>query len=75
MSVTPPLPPSPLFAPPPLSAVVQRPAIEAHAVRFTGLGSEYFRVWIVNVLLMLATLGLYTPFARYRSIKYFYGYT
>ena len=75
MSVTPPLPPSPPFAPPPLPAAAQRPAIEAHAVRFTGLGSEYFRVWIVNVLLMLATLGLYTPFARYRSIKYFYGHT
>ena len=78
MSVTPPLPPlppSPPFTPPPLPAAAQRPAIEAHAVRFTGLGSEYFRVWIVNVLLMLATLGLYTPFARYRSIKYFYGHT
>ena len=58
-----------------MPAAAQRPAIEAHAVRFTGLGSEYFRVWIVNVLLMLATLGLYTPFARYRSIKYFYGHT
>ena len=27
------------------------------------------------LLVMLATLGLYTPFARYRSIKYFYGHT
>ena len=42
-------------------------AIDAHPVVFTGSGGEYFRVWIVNVLLSLVTLGFYTPFARRRT--------
>ena len=50
-------------------------AIDAHPVVFTGRGGEYFRVWIVNVLLSLVTLGFYTPFARRRTAQYFYGHT
>lgn len=49
--------------------------IEAHRLRFTGRGGEYFRVWIVNVLLGIVTLGLYTPWARRRTAQYFYGHT
>ena len=49
--------------------------IEAHPLRFTGSGGEYFRVWIVNVLLTIVTLGLYTPWARRRTAQYFYGHT
>lgn len=49
--------------------------IEPHALRFTGSGGEYFRVWIVNVLLSSLTLGLYTPWARRRTAQYFYGHT
>jgi uncharacterized membrane protein YjgN (DUF898 family) len=39
-------------------------------VEFSGSGGEYFRVWIVNVLLSVVTLGFYTPFARrrYRAV-------
>ncbi len=51
------------------------PPIEAHPLVFTGRGGEYFRVWIVNVLLSLVTLGFYTPFARRRTAQYFYGHT
>lgn len=50
-------------------------AIEAFALHFTGSGSEYFRVWIVNLLLTVITLGLYAPFARRRTVRYFYGHT
>lgn len=50
-------------------------AIDAHPVIFTGRGGEYFRVWIVNVLLSLVTLGFYTPFARRRTAQYFYSHT
>lgn len=50
-------------------------AIDAHALEFTGSGGEYFRVWIVNVLLSIVTLGFYTPFARRRTAQYFYGHT
>jgi uncharacterized membrane protein YjgN (DUF898 family) len=49
--------------------------IDAHPLLFTGRGGEYFRVWIVNVLLSLVTLGFYTPFARRRTAQYFYGHT
>lgn len=49
--------------------------IEPHPLEFTGTGGEYFRVWIVNVLLSIVTLGLYTPFARRRTAQYFYSNT
>ena len=52
-----------------------RPAIVAHPVEFTGSGREYFRVWIVNLLLSIVTLGLYTPWARRRTAQYFFGHT
>jgi Bacterial protein of unknown function (DUF898) len=38
-------------------------------VRFTGSGSEYFRIWIVNLLLMLVTLSLYYPWAKVRRLR------
>ena len=44
-------------------------------IRFTGSGSEYFGIWIVNLLLMLVTLGLYYPWAKVRRLRYFYGST
>jgi uncharacterized membrane protein YjgN (DUF898 family) len=44
-------------------------------VRFTGSGSEYFRIWIVNLLLMLVTLSLYYPWAKVRKLRYFLGNT
>lgn len=51
------------------------PAIRGYRLRFTGSGGEYFRVWIVNVLLSLITLGFYTPFARKRTVHYFYSHS
>ncbi|MBU0891409.1 MAG: DUF898 domain-containing protein, partial [Gammaproteobacteria bacterium] len=44
-------------------------------LEFTGSGGEYFRVWIVNVLLSIITLGIYTPWARRRTAQYFYSHT
>jgi uncharacterized membrane protein YjgN (DUF898 family) len=41
-------------------------------LRFVGSGSEYFRIWIVNLLLTLVTLGIYYPFAKVRKLKYFH---
>ena len=49
--------------------------IDAHPMEFTGSGGEYFRVWIVNVLLSIITLGIYTPWARRRTAQYFYSHT
>lgn len=39
--------------------------------RFTGTGSEYFRIWIVNWLLTLLTLGIYSAWAKVRRIQFF----
>jgi uncharacterized membrane protein YjgN (DUF898 family) len=44
-------------------------------VRFTGSGSEYFRIWIVNLLLSILTLSLYRPWAKVRRLRYFYANT
>ena len=44
-------------------------------IRFTGSGSEYFRIWIVNLLLTVLTLTLYLPWAKVRKLKYFHGNT
>jgi uncharacterized membrane protein YjgN (DUF898 family) len=50
-------------------------APERHPIGFTASGSEYFRIWIVNLLLIIVTLGLYLPWARVRKFKYFYANT
>ncbi len=42
---------------------------------FTGNASEYFRIWIVNVLLTILTLGIYSAWAKVRNNRYFYGNT
>lgn len=44
-------------------------------IKFTGSGSEYFRIWIVNMLLLLVTLGIYYPWAKVRRLRYFHGNT
>ena len=42
---------------------------------FTGRGGEYFRIWIVNILLTLITLGIYSAWATVRKRRYFHGNT
>jgi uncharacterized membrane protein YjgN (DUF898 family) len=42
---------------------------------FHGSGSEYFRIWIVNLLLTLLTLGIYSAWAKVRRMQYFYENT
>ncbi len=42
---------------------------------FTGRGSEYFRIWIVNVLLTIVTIGIYSAWAKVRRLRYFYNNT
>jgi uncharacterized membrane protein YjgN (DUF898 family) len=49
--------------------------IEPFPLQFSGSGGEFFRVWIVNLLLTIVTFGFYTPFARRRTAMYFYGHT
>jgi len=68
---------------PPVAAATEVPA-EAPAaaaplprsqVRFSGTGSEYFRIWVVNLLLTLLTFGVYSAWAKVRKTRYFYQNT
>lgn len=51
----------------------------AHAQRipfeFSGKAGEYFKIWIVNILLTILTLGIYSAWAKVRRKRYFYGNT
>ncbi len=42
---------------------------------FYGTGAEYFKIWIVNLVLTIITLGIYSPWAKVRRLRYFYGNT
>lgn len=42
---------------------------------FTGKGSEYFSIWIVNLLLSIVTLGIYSAWAKVRREQYFHRNT
>ena len=64
--------PSSSFSRPFVNSVSARHALP---IVFTGSGSEYFRIWAVNLLLTLVTLGLYHPWAKVRRLRYFYGNT
>jgi uncharacterized membrane protein YjgN (DUF898 family) len=64
------MPSQPNHVEPSFEATIRRLPIE-----FTGSGSEYFRIWIVNLLLLLVTLGLYWPWAKVRRQRYFWGNT
>jgi uncharacterized membrane protein YjgN (DUF898 family) len=45
------------------------------APAFSGSGAEYFRIWVVNLLLSVATLGIYSAWAKTRRLQYFYRNT
>lgn len=57
------------------SSTLAQAEITAYPLEFSGSGGEFFRVWIVNVLLTVITFGCYTPFARRRTAQYFYSHT
>ncbi len=51
------------------------PSRKDYPFEFTGNAAEYFRIWIVNILLTIATLGIYSAWAKVRTNQYFYGNT
>jgi uncharacterized membrane protein YjgN (DUF898 family) len=57
-----------------VSAASQGTPAPARA-HFGGDGAEYFRIWIVNVALTLATLGIYSAWAKVRREQYFHRHT
>ena len=54
---------------------MQHNAAHLLPIKFTGSGSEYFRIWIVNLLLTLVTFGIYYPWAKVRRLRYFHANT
>ncbi|MDO5069064.1 MAG: YjgN family protein [Neisseria zoodegmatis] len=42
---------------------------------FHGTANEYFKIWIVNLFLSVITLSFYSPWAKVRRLRYFYGNT
>lgn len=42
---------------------------------FSGRAGEFFGIWIVNLLLSVVTLGIYSAWAKVRTKRYFYGNT
>jgi uncharacterized membrane protein YjgN (DUF898 family) len=59
---------------PPLLPPEAKPAV-SHPFVFHGEAREYFRIWIVNTLLTLLTLGLYAAWAKVRKRRYLRGNT
>lgn len=55
----------------------QPPAVPVGPVgfEFTGKAGEYFKIWIVNLLLTIVTLGIYAAWAKVRNRRYFYANT
>jgi uncharacterized membrane protein YjgN (DUF898 family) len=57
------------------TATASAPARGPEPLIFTGQWQEYFKIWIVNVLLTIVTLGVYAAWAKVRKKRYFYANT
>ena len=64
--------PEPVAAPAPAAAGT---ALPPEPIVFTGEWTEYFKIWIVNVLLTIVTLGIYAAWAKVRKQRYYYANT
>lgn len=67
-----------LITPSPQAAVTNASAENQFSLvnfKFHGNTSEFFGIWIVNVLLTILTLGIYSAWAKVRTNQYFYGNT
>jgi uncharacterized membrane protein YjgN (DUF898 family) len=62
-------------APPVQGAPPESAPLEVDRMAFSGTGSEYFRIWIVNLALTIATLGIYSAWAKVRRLQFFYRHT
>jgi uncharacterized membrane protein YjgN (DUF898 family) len=62
-------------APPVQGARPESAPLEMDRMTFSGTGSEYFRIWIVNLALTIATLGIYSAWAKVRRLQFFYRHT
>jgi uncharacterized membrane protein YjgN (DUF898 family) len=76
-------PPPMMMAPPPPPIDPARPQDYTQSpfgerpmeLKFTGSAGEYFRIWIVNIVLTIVTFGIYAAWAKVRTKRYFYAHT
>ena len=59
----------------PLGAAPAQQPPQRQYLQFHAGGSEYFRIWIVNLLLTIITFGIYSAWAKVRRNQYFYAST
>ena len=59
----------------PGGATAPAPSTQDAHLRFDGEGGEYFRLWVVNLLLTLLTLGVYSAWAKVRKARWFAQHT
>jgi uncharacterized membrane protein YjgN (DUF898 family) len=50
-------------------------SIQAKPLEFKGHTSEYFGIWLSNLLLTIVTMGIYSAWAKVRRKQYFYNNT
>lgn len=48
---------------------------QRHSVQFTAQAGEFFRIWTINILLSIVTLGIYSAWAKVRTNQYLYSHT
>jgi uncharacterized membrane protein YjgN (DUF898 family) len=48
---------------------------QTHRLEFRGVGREYFRIWAVNLALTIVTIGIYSAWAKVRTLRYFHSNT
>jgi uncharacterized membrane protein YjgN (DUF898 family) len=73
-------PPSPPIPPGEAAGAEERdrdtgPAVRRISFEFLGTGWEYFKIWLVNTILTILTLGVYSAWAKVRRKRYLYGST
>lgn len=66
---------APTAEPPPLPPPAAQAYRRGHPFLFHGNEREYFRIWIVNTLLTLLTLGVFAAWAKVRKRRYLRGNT
>ncbi|MBE8168024.1 MAG: DUF898 domain-containing protein [Shewanella sp.] len=49
--------------------------IRTVSAEFTGKSGEFFKIWVVNILLSILTLGIYSAWAKVRTHQYLHGHT
>ena len=58
-----------------LSHIAKDPQPARERVAFTGLVSDYYGIWLVNILLSILTIGIYSAWAKVRTQRFFLNNT